>query len=423
MSRLEKTIRNISKAAQIRPQYVKGQPPSFNEKGVLLRPGLKRVLTRTAIIAAVFAILTAFLYLPQSFMNEESTVVNGDLMFDPSAVTLINDARTANWSGDFDGDGLDNQEEMDLMTDPYHPDTDGDRIMDYAEVYVTKTSPIAYNDTLLSNKELEDEINGTRLQTPYKVGNVILWADNYRSKAYGSVVETPTGYRICGFSGYAQFPVYENWYAYRYSDGIHEKLKYLESEQAWKVSAGDRIVLYPYELEEKVCFTFFGKELVSESNSVTRFLARILPDRGFITAQALTDTDLVYQSPEAVMSDIRDPGNSDPAMDRFQKNSFLLSDIQKVREAIDNNECVYFTIYHESLGEKCGIIYGYYKDDTTLLVADPGTLEYVGNIKITERATMMIVNSGETVSYEYFTFSGFGASTADGFKINFYSLD
>jgi len=236
-------------------------------------------------------------------------------------------------------------------------------------------------------------------------------------------VETPTGYRICGFSGYAQFPIYENWYAYRYSDGVHEKLKYLENEQVWKVSPGDNVVLYPYELEEIVRFTFFGKELVSESNTVTRFLAGILPDRGFITAQALTDTDLVYRSPEAVMADIRDTRDTDSSMERFQKSSMLLSDIQKVRESINNNQCVYFTIYHENLGEKRGIIYGYYKDDSTLLVADPETLEYVGNIKITERAAMMIVNTGETVSYEYFTFSGFGASTAEGFKINFYSLD
>lgn len=418
MSRLEKTIRNISKAQGAGAAIT---APSFNCRGRVMRPGLMKTLKRAAVASGIIICMLLFLYLPQAFMKDEGFTVNGDLGFLPSSVTLINDARSSDWSGDFDGDGLDNQEELNLLTDPYSIDTDGDNITDYAEIYVTKTSPITYNDTLLSNRELEDEMNGSSLGTPYKVGNVILWAADYRSKAYGSVVETPRGYRICGFSGYAQFPLYDGWFAYKVEGGIHKKLEYLDEAQVWKVSDGDTIELYPHELEEKVKFTVFGKEFLAGRNDITDFLSRLLPDRGFITAQPLTAADLERRPSEAVMAAIKDPEET-AGSDRFRKNCTLLSDIMAVREAIDSGKCVYFTIYHENLGEKQGIIFGYYPDDNTLLAASPETLMYVGNISIKEKAEMMIIGSGETVSYEYFDFYGFGASSGSGFRINFYGV-
>ena len=418
MSRLERTIKNISKARGTETACL---APSFNYKGNVIRPGLKKAIKRILIITGIITALLLFVYLPQAFMKQEDNTVNGDLEFKPSSITLINDARSSEWSGDFDGDGLDNQEELNLLTDPYSIDTDGDHITDYAEIYVTKTSPITYNDTMLSNRRLEDEMNGSRLVTPYKVGNVILWADDYRSKTYGSVVETPSGYRICGFTGYAQFPLYDGWYAYRVNDGIHEKLDYLEKENVLKVSDDDTIELFPYELEEMVRFTFFGKEVTAKRNKLTDLLSMILPDKGFITAQAMTEADLEYRSPEAVMTAITAP-EEDTGSSRFKKNCTQLSDIMAVRETIDSGNCVFFTIYHENLGEKQGIIFGYFPEDNTLLAASQETLEYVGNITIKEKAEMMVIGSGETVSYEYFDFSGFGASSASGFKINFYSI-
>jgi len=418
MSRLEKTIRNISRSQRA---DITRAVPSFNSKGNVARPNLKKAVKKLAIILGTTAAIISFLYLPQVFIRKEGYTVKGDLEFMASSVTLINDTRSSEWSGDFDGDGLDNQEELNLLTNPYNVDTDGDHITDYAEIYVTKTSPLSYNDTLLTNKELEDEINGNRLKTPYKVGNVILWADDYRSKAYGSVIETQKGYRICGFSGYAQFPLYDGWYAYRIVNGIHEKLDYLEEENVWRVSDGDTIEMFPSELEEKVKFTFFGKELISDKTRLTDILSHILPDEGFITAQGLTGNDLEEQNPDAVMAVIKEM-ETDSDSERFKKNCTLLSDLMSVREAIDAGKCVYFTIYHENLGEKQGIIFGYRSEDNTLLVADPETLEYAGNITIIEKAEMMIIGTGETVSYEYFDFYGFGASSASGFKINFFNV-
>ncbi|MBQ6268567.1 MAG: OmpA family protein [Bacteroidetes bacterium] len=47
-----------------------------------------------------------------------------------------------NFAKDTDGDGLSDEEELRLGTDPTNPDTDGDGLNDYAEVYKYKTDPL-----------------------------------------------------------------------------------------------------------------------------------------------------------------------------------------------------------------------------------------------------------------------------------------
>ena len=43
---------------------------------------------------------------------------------------------------DSDGDGLSDEEELLLGTDPYNPDTDGDGLTDYEEVRIYGTDPL-----------------------------------------------------------------------------------------------------------------------------------------------------------------------------------------------------------------------------------------------------------------------------------------
>lgn len=396
-----------------------GQAPSFNEHGKVKRPGRKKAAKIIILIAGILAALAMIIYLPQYFSHEKDTAVSGNLPVNGDAITVISKANAADWLEDYDGDGLDNQEETNFMTDQYNIDTDSDCITDSAEVYVTKTSPVTYDDTVLSNCILNDELQGINLSTPYKIGNVIVWADDYPSKAYGSVIETSNGYRFCYFSGYVQFSLYDGWYAYKVNNGVHQLLPYREQENVWHVSAGDEVELYQQPLEERICLGLFGSLSYLEINAVTRFLADFLPDKGFITAYPLTNADLGTNGPEVHMANLKPvPYQADdPA--RFTKNCNSMSDIMYVRDMIDADRCVGVTIFHESVGEKCGIVYGYY-DDNTLLVADPATLEYVGNIQVQERARMMVTESGETVSYEYFVFDGFGASSEAGFRINFF---
>ena len=101
---------------------------------------------------------------------------------------------------------------------------------------------------LIDKQKTEDEKKGKKVSSPYKIGNVILWADNYTSKAYGSVVETTRGYRFSKFSGYAQFPNSSGKYYYRLKDGIRTPLAYRADENVYRIEPYDTIEVYDKKL-------------------------------------------------------------------------------------------------------------------------------------------------------------------------------
>ena len=61
----------------------------------------------------------------------------------------------AKWEQDSDSDGLSDEDEKNIKTDPYNPDTDGDGLSDYEEVYLTNTDP-----TIADNKNLDTDGDG-----------------------------------------------------------------------------------------------------------------------------------------------------------------------------------------------------------------------------------------------------------------------
>ena len=116
-----------------------------------------------------------------------------------------------------------NSKEQQIGSDPYRVDTDGDGIMDSSEVFLTETSPVIYNKTLIEIAEKQMKDAGKSVQSPFKINNVVMWPDNIEARVYGSVVRTLNGYRFCNFQGWAQFP--EGGYAYEIEDGIHRELR------------------------------------------------------------------------------------------------------------------------------------------------------------------------------------------------------
>lgn len=65
-------------------------------------------------------------------------------------------------SNDIDGDGLSNEEEVALGTDPLNPDTDGDGLSDYEEVKIYNTDPLnpdTDGDGFLDGEEVENGYN------------------------------------------------------------------------------------------------------------------------------------------------------------------------------------------------------------------------------------------------------------------------
>ena len=196
--------------------------PVYNSRGKNITPSRKQKQKKLGITLIICSGIFAFIYLPQYFYVPTAQTVN--VSTDITAIRKANTVLREDPSGDYDGDGLSNADEETNGTDPWNIDTDGDGATDYCELKVTNTNPLKAETVLADKQKKTDQENGKEVGSPYQIGNVILWADDYASKSYGSVVETITGYRFCGFTGYAQFPDSKNKYVYTNINGVRTLL-------------------------------------------------------------------------------------------------------------------------------------------------------------------------------------------------------
>ena len=399
--------------------------PSYGVDGKVIDPGRKKKQKNLLTALIIVGGIAGFLYIPQFFMSEteESTVV---LQPDASAIKIVNNLLTDNGNEDFDGDGVINSDEESFNTSLYNSDTDGDSLSDYYEIHVSNTDPTTYDNNMIDIQKREDESNGKSLSSGYKIGNVILWADDYSSKAYGSVVETLHGYHFCNFNGYAEFSNYESTvYAYKVVNGIRTLLPSKTvngstGEIAWRVSAGDFIEVYTEPLTETIEVGLFGNNIYINSNVITKALASILPDKGFITMTSKMTVDVTPTGTLDTTADIQLPvyDSSDP--ERFMVNTNSLSDLKTVYNTIDAGGCVATSLYNSKYGEYVYLAYGY-DYDGNLLMADSDSLESVGKLYVTPCAKKLINNTGSIVSVSYFEFSGFGFESSNNDRISFFA--
>ena len=212
---------------------------------------------RTMLVCIIVAV--TFLYLPPVLFRSTNTNPATELEADVSAVLTANQDLKDHPDDDFDGDGLVNSKEQQIGSDPYRVDTDGDGIMDSSEVFLTETSPVIYNKTLIEIAEKQMKDAGKSVQSPFKINNVVMWPDNIEARVYGSVVRTLNGYRFCNFQGWAQFP--EGGYAYEIEDGIHRELR-SNSDGAVYIPGPDTMVeVYEQTIELLYQFSFCGQTL------------------------------------------------------------------------------------------------------------------------------------------------------------------
>ena len=245
--------------------------PSYTPDGKVIDPGRaakkKAVLRTMIVVAGIFA----FIYIPGMYMREpepETFIASPD----STAIQMVNQLLRDSGNEDFDGDDVTNADETAAGSNPWKADTDNDGMSDYYEIYVSDTNPAEYNRDMVDIQQREDNRNGNSLASPYKIGNVVLWADDYTSKSYGSVVETLHGYHFCDFSGYAQFSQYDTCYAYKVENGVRTLLEHRERENAWKVSAGDIVEVYEEPLTTTIEVGLFGQTYYLEPNTVTSVL-------------------------------------------------------------------------------------------------------------------------------------------------------
>ena len=146
-------------------------------------------------IAVTIATLFGIIYLPPLFYKDptDRTEDLSLILPDASAIKTYQTYLKDHPDIDFDNDGLNNSMEEEYGTDPWKSDTDTDGVTDYAELYVTETSPTDASNIMVKQVSMEDEKNGDSISTPYKIDDIIFWPDDYISKSYGAVVRTITG--------------------------------------------------------------------------------------------------------------------------------------------------------------------------------------------------------------------------------------
>jgi len=425
MGRLQKVISNSSNSYNGNNEVAKkNNIPQYNASGKVITQETKKKKKIIPIIGFIIVSVLAFIYVPAIVMSFHTKKSNAGytVPVNVSAITLSNEELQKNPTEDFDGDGLDNSKEVLEGTNPWNIDTDFDGATDYYELYTSKTDPTTYDDDIIINiQKRHDDDEGKRLSSPYKMGNVILWADDYISKSHGGVIQTMTGYRFYKFKGYAQFSS-DKMYLYAIKDGVREKLEYLENENAWRIDEVEEVEAYTEPLEEVIVFGLFSKRMYAKPNVFTKGLACILPNDGFIIAKKMTVKDVDPDIEHTItVSTITAPHFSSTDTKRFANNTNSLSNLQYVYEMIRNNKCIAVSLFNTTNGEYIGVIYGY-TDSGDLLIADYNSLEHVGKIKVAEIGRKMLDGSENIVYDTFFSWNGLGFNSSIGDRISFFAI-
>ncbi len=411
---VKKKMKNAGKARiEARPDILgfdeNGKPIKIRKpmkKGPLIAGGLLAAVLGTVYIPSMFPTASPPLSYSKLATVDKEMIRTGQAYFNTYP------------DEDFDGDGLTNALETMYKTDPYLKDTDGDGLTDYIEIYSLNTSPIQWNNKLQSYVSSIDASNGNATGTPYKIGNVVLWADDLYSKTYGGVVKTPDGYEFSNFSGWAQFP--DTGHAYQYIDGIHKELQYNPDSNAYHINGSGRIVFFTDNMKKYYKLDFFGEISYLENGTVGQILDFILPDygnNGFFKCYPVMDCDKIGVNRQDTILEITVP-YYELKPERFAMNSTSLEDIAKVYSLINTGKTVAASLYLDNYGETLVIIYGY-TSEGDLLAADMATQKPLGILSVNEKCGRTLNAEGVVELEQWYTFSCAGYSTKNHSKLVF----
>lgn len=409
LSRMEddrKEIYKEKKKNEKRKQKGGEKKVRYNSSGKAIRGSMKTYQKVLLIILFIIALIVVLIYVPPFFYKEKSNNSYVPITPDATAIKMYQTYLKDSPDLDFDDDGLSNTLEDNYGTDVWNIDTDNDAVSDYAELFVTETSPKESTTILAKEMMAEDKKNGDSLSTPYKIDDIIFWPDDYYSKAYGAVVRTANGYRFCNYKGWVKFP--QKVYAYGYQDGIHFELPHREEEDVWKIDSSYEVVLYGSPLTFVHCLNLpFIGTLYFDDGGFGSFLTKVLPNKGgFVNCHKAAVVDTEPDTSEPVVADLRSPYIKKDDYSRLGKNTNTLKDLTWVYKMVDANECVAVSLYSGNVGEAIGIIYGYTQSGD-LLVANE-SLEPVGTIYISENAKRMMNKDGVIGQIMWFEWEGLG---------------
>lgn len=369
----------------------------------------------------LFLMLVLILHGPPLLFQSQGQNVDESVMLSADANAVLEAAQYLkdNPDEDFDGDGISNEEEGRRGTDPYRMDTDGDGITDYAEIYLLDSNPLVYGDSLIALTRQQMEENQQQINSPYEQHNVILWPDDIESRAFGAVVRTLNGYRLCNYCGWAQFP--EGSYVYEVTDGIHKELKRNNEGAVYLSEPNILVEAYSSPLDMVYDISFCGQSFYIRNTFVGDLLSFLLPSHGpaLISIQKKASIDLDPDIRQGIEVERKAQKHGDAYAERFGRNHNTLTDLSQVYNRLLNGNAVLASLFSQTAGESQIIIYGF-TFSGALLITDAGTLKKTGQLKITERASRLYNAKGEWVIHEWFTFEGMGFNSEYGDRISFY---
>lgn len=405
--------------------------PTYGKNGSAKSFG-KYILITIGLIVILLGLLVLAIHVPAILYKEqpkdEVSTVEFAIKPDETAIRSIKDYLKDHPSEDFDNDGLPNSEELKYGTDSRNPDTDLDGVCDYAEIHIDKyAGRPTQKGTVLQDRVSELlRQNNVSVGTPFKIHDVIMWADNLTSRSAGTVIPTIRGYRFKNFNGWVQFS--GTVYAYRLDENHHHiSLQYKEKENAWRIESEQEdveVVLYNAPLEKAHVLELFGKNYYVDPSWISDVFDIILPkEHSFVNFRDLILQDTYDYELAATVTEPIMPKIDKTDMSRFGKATYDFEDLTKVYTSIKSGRTVAVSLQSPTNGEVIGMIYGF-TDYGDLLFADgegnktsADGKEYMLDIK--EQSAITIDHNGELCQREYFDFCGLGFNSENGDKICF----
>lgn len=386
----------------------------------------KKIPKKVIVILCVVVTIFCTFYLPPMILDEPNytyhTSINLRSIADPTAMEIAKTYQRNHVEADFDNDGLTNEEEDHYGTIRYIPDSDYDGTSDYAELYFTETNPTIADDAIIKFVSSSDARTGNSVNTPFKMNDVTMWADDYESKARGGVVPLPdSSYNIYRFTGWVQFPGNVT-HAYKVVNGTQIELeRKAQGDNAWRFYIDNKDVnnirVYEGEPEGKYIVSLFGNRFSCPDNIFFGFLSFILPNNGvgIITCKPALANDFDGTwSETSIVNEKSKYSTKEYPDERFGHDQQMLTDLSDIFAEIDKGNNVIISLMSHEFGEVILEVYGY-TNRNNLIVCDPQTGEDFGIINITvlpERILVYKDGQGKLEEYEHFVFDGCGYSSA-----------
>lgn len=365
-------------------------------------------LKKLIIVTSVVLALAGAIYIPQLFIEE---VRKNELIFtsDKGRYAAFLKYLDLKRDADFDGDGLSNYLEAQQRSNPFSNDTDHDGVLDSFD-----KNPCERDETLLTILTMQ----GADIEEPYAINGVILWPDNEEAWSLGAVIPVQSGYQFTDFQGWAKFP--SGKYAYKFAGGKHTLLDYKQNANAWYIEEDCVVVLVDEQIENTYLISLFGYETYMR-NSFGAFLAKVLPDKGWIAGETMWLEDTFVDTSDNIYAKYQTTNITQLDDSRYSTYSNKLDDLADVYRFIDQGDCVLASLMSEDHGETIVEVYGYTKSGD-LIVADPHSKSTNGVIFIQANCSRALDKNNNITENSWFEYYGCGYDSSNGDLIGFFSV-